>query len=122
MIVADLSSQVLLGGGRRHLLPTSETDREERDQRGRRADGKHLIDNWVHDKKQRELHAEYVWNKGQFDQIDPRRTDYLLGENYLIFLITSAELRKWYCTTVSPTSELLAVYIYILFYIYICVC
>lgn len=71
---------MVLGGGRRHLLPANEVDREERDQHGRRTDGRHLLDEWVHDKKQRGLHAEYVWNKGQFDQIDHRRTDYLLGK------------------------------------------
>ncbi|XP_066973442.1 alkaline phosphatase-like isoform X1 [Macrobrachium rosenbergii] len=70
---------VLLGGGRRHWIPTSERDREERDQRGRRTDGRNLVDDWVHDKKTRDLHAEYVWNKAQFDNVDPRHTDYLLG-------------------------------------------
>ncbi|XP_042867406.1 alkaline phosphatase, tissue-nonspecific isozyme-like isoform X2 [Penaeus japonicus] len=70
---------VLLGGGRRHWIPTTEFDREERDQRGRRTDGKNLLDAWVHDKKTRDLHAEYVWNKAQFDSVDPRHTDYLLG-------------------------------------------
>ncbi|XP_064099757.1 alkaline phosphatase-like [Macrobrachium nipponense] len=70
---------VLLGGGRRHWIPMTEYDREERDQRGRRTDGRNLLDDWVHDKKARELHAEYVWNKAQFESIDARRTDYLLG-------------------------------------------
>ncbi|XP_047496148.1 alkaline phosphatase, tissue-nonspecific isozyme-like isoform X2 [Penaeus chinensis] len=70
---------VLLGGGRRHWIPMTEFDREERDQRGRRTDGRNLLDAWVHDKKTRDLHAEYVWNKAQFDSVDPRYTDYLLG-------------------------------------------
>ncbi|XP_063589223.1 alkaline phosphatase, tissue-nonspecific isozyme-like [Penaeus indicus] len=70
---------VLLGGGRRHWIPLTEFDREERDQRGRRTDGRNLLDAWVHDKKTRDLHAEYVWNKAQFDSVDPRYTDYLLG-------------------------------------------
>ncbi|XP_069992427.1 alkaline phosphatase-like [Penaeus vannamei] len=70
---------VLLGGGRRHWIPTTEFDREERDQRGRRTDGKNLLDVWVHDKKTRDLNAEYVWNKAQFESVDARHTDYLLG-------------------------------------------
>ncbi|CAL4094222.1 unnamed protein product [Meganyctiphanes norvegica] len=70
---------VLLGGGRRHWIPTTEYDREEKDQTGRRTDGRNLLDAWVHDKKSRDLHAEYVWNKGQFDNVDPAHTDYLLG-------------------------------------------
>ena len=71
--------QVLLGGGRRHWIPESEFDREETAQRGRRTDHKNLVDDWVHDKKERGLHADYVWNKSQFDNVDARRTDYLLG-------------------------------------------
>ncbi|XP_069162740.1 alkaline phosphatase isoform X4 [Procambarus clarkii] len=70
---------VLMGGGRRHLIPTTVYDREERNQRGRRTDGRNLLDEWVHDKKTRDLNAEYVWNKAQFDKVDPRHTDYLLG-------------------------------------------
>ncbi|KAK4318054.1 hypothetical protein Pmani_010929 [Petrolisthes manimaculis] len=68
-----------MGGGRRHMIPTSVYDREERNQRGRRTDGRNLLDEWVHDKKTRDLNAEYVWNKAQFDKVDPRHTDYLLG-------------------------------------------
>ncbi|XP_045111600.1 alkaline phosphatase-like isoform X1 [Portunus trituberculatus] len=70
---------VLMGGGRRHWLPLTDFDREERNQRGRRTDGRNLLDDWVRDKKARDLNAEYVWNKAQFDKVDPRHTDYLLG-------------------------------------------
>lgn len=73
-------SQVLMGGGRRHWLPLTDFDREERNQRGRRTDGRNLLDDWVRDKKTRDLNAEYVWNKAQFDKVDPRHTDYLLGK------------------------------------------
>lgn len=69
-----------MGGGRRHWLPLTDYDREERNQRGRRTDGRNLLDDWVHDKKTRDLNAEYVWNKAQFDKVDPRHTDYLLGK------------------------------------------
>lgn len=69
-----------MGGGRRHWIPTTVYDREERNQRGRRTDDRNLLDEWVHDKKSRDLNAEYVWNKAQFDKVDPRHTDYLLGE------------------------------------------
>ncbi|XP_066942678.1 alkaline phosphatase-like [Macrobrachium rosenbergii] len=70
---------VLLGGGRRHWIPETEHDPEEKEQMGRRADGLNLLDAWVHDKKMRGLNAEYVWNKAQFDGVDPRHTDFLLG-------------------------------------------
>ncbi|XP_076036410.1 uncharacterized protein LOC143022195 [Oratosquilla oratoria] len=71
--------RVLLGGGRRHWLPEGEFDAEERNQQGRRKDGRNLIDVWIQDKKSRDLQAEYVWSKAQFDNVDPRYTDYLLG-------------------------------------------
>ncbi|XP_068230719.1 alkaline phosphatase-like [Palaemon carinicauda] len=70
---------VLLGGGRRHWMPITDHDPEDKEQIGRRADGKNLLDAWVHDKKSRGLDAEYVWNNAQFDGVDPRHTDYLLG-------------------------------------------
>ena len=75
----------MLGGGRRHWIPESELDREERNQRGRRTDKRNLIDDWIRDKKNRGLHADFVSNKEEFDQIDPRRTDYLLGKKIYLF-------------------------------------
>ncbi|XP_076047440.1 alkaline phosphatase, tissue-nonspecific isozyme-like [Oratosquilla oratoria] len=70
---------VLLGGGRRHWIPEGVSDKEGRNQQGRRTDGRNLVDDWVKDKKSRDLHAEYVWSKSQFDNVDHRYTDYLLG-------------------------------------------
>ncbi|XP_072384783.1 alkaline phosphatase-like [Diabrotica undecimpunctata] len=70
---------VLLGGGRRHWLPKVAHDPEMTKEEGRRLDGRNLIDDWVRDKKKRSLKAQYVWNKGQLDQIDPNQVDYLLG-------------------------------------------
>ena len=72
--------QVLLGGGRRHWIPDTEFDSEIRSERGRRKDGKNLIDAWVWDKKDRDLHSEYVSDKQQFNKIDSKKTDYLLGK------------------------------------------
>ncbi|GBN83384.1 hypothetical protein AVEN_262084-1 [Araneus ventricosus] len=45
---------------------------------GRREDGQNLIDAWLEDKKTRRLKARYVSNKREFDQVDPKSTDYLL--------------------------------------------
>ncbi|RXG71402.1 hypothetical protein Avbf_00017 [Armadillidium vulgare] len=64
-----LRIEVLLGGGRRHWIPNTEYDREARTEQGRRKDGKNLVDMWIKDKKDRDLHAEYVLNKAQFDEI-----------------------------------------------------
>ncbi|KAJ8971056.1 hypothetical protein NQ317_012313 [Molorchus minor] len=70
---------VLLGGGRRHWLPKVAHDPEQTKEEGRRLDGRNLIDDWARDKKKRGLNAEYVWNKGQLDKINPNQVDYLLG-------------------------------------------
>ncbi|GLV44332.1 Alkaline phosphatase 2 [Carabus blaptoides fortunei] len=70
---------VLLGGGRRHWMPKVAKDPEAPNEEGRRLDGRNLIDDWVRDKKKRGLRAEYVWNKGQLEKINPNEVDYLLG-------------------------------------------
>ncbi|XP_044739893.1 alkaline phosphatase-like [Chrysoperla carnea] len=70
---------VLLGGGRRHWLPKVARDPEQTEEEGRRLDGRNMIDDWVRDKKKRNLKAEYVWNKGQLDHINLHQIDYLLG-------------------------------------------
>lgn len=75
-----------MGGGRRHWLPKVANDPEMTKEEGRRLDGRNLIDDWVRDKKKRGLKAEYVWNKGQLDQINPNQVDYLLGKNRRINL------------------------------------
>ncbi|XP_050537654.1 alkaline phosphatase-like isoform X2 [Daktulosphaira vitifoliae] len=70
---------VLLGGGRRHWLPKVAQDPEQPTDEGRRLDGRNLIDDWIRDKKKRNIKAEYVWNKGQLDKIVPKNVDHLLG-------------------------------------------
>jgi alkaline phosphatase len=66
--------EVALGGGRSYFLPTTAADPEDADQVGLRADGRDLAAEWAeHDG------AEYVWNREQFDAIDPHATDHLLG-------------------------------------------
>lgn len=73
------SFKVLLGGGRRHWLPKVAQDPEQPTDEGRRLDGRNLIDDWIRDKKKRNIKAEYVWNKGQLDKIDTKNVDHLLG-------------------------------------------
>ncbi|XP_031332792.1 alkaline phosphatase-like [Photinus pyralis] len=69
---------VILGGGRRHWMPKVARDPEQTKEEGRRLDGRNLIDDWVRDKKKRGLKAEYAWNKGQLEKINPHYVDYLL--------------------------------------------
>lgn len=60
-------------------------DPEQTKEEGRRLDGRNLIDDWVRDKKKRAIKAEYVWNKGQLDKINPNHVDYLLGKFFAVF-------------------------------------
>lgn len=71
--------QVVLGGGRRHWLPKVSRDPEPPGDEGRRLDGRNLISDWLREKKRRGLRAEYVWNRGDMERVDPRRVDHLLG-------------------------------------------
>ncbi|XP_064650751.1 alkaline phosphatase-like [Lineus longissimus] len=70
---------VLLGGGRRGLMPETEADPEYPSKTGRRKDGRNLIEEWKKDKANRQMKAKYVWNKEDFDSIDVSKTDYLMG-------------------------------------------
>ena len=66
--------EVALGGGRSYFLPNTFADPEDTGSTGRRKDGRNLAAEWA-GKPQ----SAYVWNKAQFDAIDPRSTRHLLG-------------------------------------------
>lgn len=66
--------EVALGGGRSYFLPNTVSDPEDAGAAGRRKDGRNLAQEWA-----ARPGANYVWNKAQFDAIDPRRTRHLLG-------------------------------------------
>lgn len=66
--------EVVLGGGRKNFLPDTVTDPEYRDKKGKRKDGRDLIKEY-----QAKTGASYVWNKKQFDAIDPNKTQRLIG-------------------------------------------
>lgn len=67
--------EVALGGGRRSFWPRGVPDPEDAGKTGERDDGRNLTAEWV----QRYTDAAYVWNKDQFDAIDPHETRHLLG-------------------------------------------
>ncbi len=67
--------EVALGGGRRSFWPRDLADPEEPGKTGERDDGRNLAEEWV----QRFDQAAFVWNKAQFDAIDPRQVRHLLG-------------------------------------------
>jgi len=65
---------VALGGGRTRFIPNTITD-PEYGVAGKRKDGRNLTTDWT----SKHSNAQYVWNKAQFDAIDPKSTDHLLG-------------------------------------------
>ncbi len=70
--------EVALGGGRSYFMPrpaVGGNDPEYPTVAGRRTDGRDLTAEWT----AKYPKSAYVWNKAQFDSIDPRRTDHLLG-------------------------------------------
>ena len=75
------SLKVAMGGGRTYFMPAQLNgadvfDPEYPKQKGRRLDGRDLTAEWL---SSRSTGAAYVWNKAQFDAIDPARTTHLLG-------------------------------------------
>ncbi|MCQ8103490.1 alkaline phosphatase [Methylomonas sp. SURF-2] len=67
--------EVALGGGRSYFMPNSLNDPEYPSQKGRRADGRDLTLEWISQYN----NSEYVWNQAQFDAVNPKKTDHLLG-------------------------------------------
>jgi alkaline phosphatase len=67
--------EVALGGGRSKYMPKETRDPEYTDQFGERSDKRDLVAEWL--KKNGD--SAYVWNKQQFDAIDPKKTKHLLG-------------------------------------------
>ena len=58
--------EIVLGGGRRHFLPTDISDPEEPTYGGRRTDGRNLVSEWS---AKSDSHT-YLWNAEQFAAID----------------------------------------------------
>ncbi|WAR44148.1 alkaline phosphatase [Methylomonas rapida] len=67
--------EVAIGGGRSYFIPNNQPDPEYPSQKGRRKDGRDLTLEWL----SKYNNSEYVWNKDQFDAIDPKKTEHLLG-------------------------------------------
>ncbi|MGI8670675.1 MAG: alkaline phosphatase [Aridibacter sp.] len=68
--------EVALGGGRYNFIPQETKDPEYSDKiSGRRLDKRNLTEEWTKKYK----NSAYVWNKEQFDAIDAKKTDNLLG-------------------------------------------
>lgn len=68
-----------MGGGRRHWVSMANADPEDSQKEGRRLDGRNLITEWLRNKKENQIEAEYVWNKEQMEKIDIEKVDHILG-------------------------------------------
>ena len=66
--------EVALGGGRTKFQPKGTHDPEYGNLEGDRLDNRDLTQEWL-----KKNNSAYVWNKQQFDSIDPRKTKHLLG-------------------------------------------
>ncbi|KAM3876367.1 intestinal-type alkaline phosphatase [Diretmus argenteus] len=74
-LVHNTEINVILGGGRQYMFPRTRPDPEYPDYSGDRKDGVDLTAEWLKNKK----NAKYVWNKAEFDAVDPEKTDFLMG-------------------------------------------
>ncbi|KAM4629847.1 intestinal-type alkaline phosphatase-like [Polymixia lowei] len=74
-LVHNVEINVILGGGRQYMFPNNTIDPEYPSERGDRLDGVDLTAEWLRGK----TNARYVWNKAEFDKVDPDKTDFLMG-------------------------------------------
>ncbi|KAM9848885.1 alkaline phosphatase, germ cell type-like [Aulostomus maculatus] len=74
-LIQNTEINVILGGGRQYMFPKTKQDPEYPSSRGDRNDGQDLVQEWLKNKK----NARYVWNKRDFDAVNPANTDFLMG-------------------------------------------
>lgn len=67
--------EVILGGGRGNFMLADQKDPEDESKSGSRKDGRDLVKEW----QAKYNDGSYVWNKEQFDAIDPASTGHLFG-------------------------------------------
>uniref|UniRef100_A0A3Q3AUA9 Alkaline phosphatase n=1 Tax=Kryptolebias marmoratus TaxID=37003 RepID=A0A3Q3AUA9_KRYMA len=79
-LIKNIDIDVIIGGGRKYMTPRGTKDPEypwDFSSRGKRRDGRNLIQEWQSMKTGKVAH--YVWNKTDFDAVDPETTNYLMG-------------------------------------------
>jgi len=67
--------EVILGGGRANFMLKEQADPEAADKTGSRTDGRDLVKEW----QAKYNDGAYVWNKAEFDAVDPAKTGHLFG-------------------------------------------
>ncbi len=68
--------EVAFGGGREYFRPITDADPEDDGKFGRRKDGRDLTAEWIN---KFGANSAFIWNKGQFDAIDPDTATHVLG-------------------------------------------
>ncbi|XP_042342828.1 alkaline phosphatase, tissue-nonspecific isozyme [Plectropomus leopardus] len=79
-LIKNTDIDVIIGGGRKYMTPKGAKDPEyprDYSSRGKRKDGRNLIDEWQKLKAGKVAH--YVWNNTDFTAVDPESTDYLMA-------------------------------------------
>lgn len=79
-LLHNIDIDVIIGGGRKYMTPKGFPDPEypsDASAQGQRRDGRNLIQDWIQMKEGKV--ARYVWNKTDFDAVDPEKTDYLMA-------------------------------------------
>ncbi|XP_056612059.1 alkaline phosphatase-like [Triplophysa dalaica] len=79
-LISNTDIDVIIGGGRKYMTPKGFPDPEyptDVSAQGQRKDQRHLIHEWLNMKQEKV--ARYVWNKTDFDAVDPEKTDYLMA-------------------------------------------
>ncbi|XP_029285755.1 intestinal-type alkaline phosphatase 1-like [Cottoperca gobio] len=74
-LVHNTEIDVILGGGRQYMFPNTMPDPEYPSDRGDRNDTLNLVTEWIQTKKK----AKYVWNRAEFDAVNPANTNFLMG-------------------------------------------
>jgi alkaline phosphatase len=82
------------------FFPPRAIDPEETDYRGERGDRRNIVEEW----RKRYNDSAYVWNKQQFDAIDPTHTGHLMGLFDRSYMQYEADRTR----TNSPTDPSLA--------------
>ncbi|CAK6968789.1 alkaline phosphatase%2C intestinal, tandem duplicate 1 isoform X1 [Scomber scombrus] len=79
-LVTNVDIDVILGGGRMYMTPKGTPDPEyptSNSRKGERKDKRNLIDVWLKAKPNKK--SNYVWHRKEFDEINVKTTDRLMG-------------------------------------------
>jgi alkaline phosphatase len=70
---------VLFGGGRAYLTPNNESDIYNKTLKGRRVDGRNLVNEWINKMESEKKAYKYLWNATDLLNLDENKYDHVLG-------------------------------------------